>query len=66
MFNLAAIASTKIEDIFRPKVVGDPVNSHVVDSVREVEPDFDAMKRTIEGSSGQSPKSQRDRDHKEA
>lgn len=47
-----SIASTKLEDVLQPKPVGEPVKSHVVAPAPEPKPDFDAMKRMIEGSSG--------------
>jgi hypothetical protein len=44
-----SVASTKLADVLRPKSTGEPVNAHVVKSVREPQPDFAAMKRIIEG-----------------
>jgi hypothetical protein len=38
-----------IEQLFRPKAVGEPVNMHVVQQAIEPEPDFEAMRRLIQG-----------------
>jgi len=35
-------------DIFNPKPVGEPINSHVHESVREPATDFEAMRRFVE------------------
>jgi hypothetical protein len=35
-------------ELFQPKPVGEPVNSHVVPAVREPLPDYAAMQRMIE------------------
>ena len=43
-----SIGTAKLSDLLRPHYVGTQVNSHVVESVQEQKPDFDAMKRTIE------------------
>jgi hypothetical protein len=43
-----SLATAKLSDLLRPHYVGNPVNSHVVESVKERTPDFDAMKRAIE------------------
>jgi hypothetical protein len=42
------IGSIDLEQLFRPKPVGEPVNMHVVERVKEPEPDFEAMQRIIE------------------
>jgi hypothetical protein len=42
------IASTKVSDFSSSKVAGEPVNVHVVKSVRSPQPDFDAMRKLIE------------------
>ena len=47
MWNIA-LATGSVRDLLRPRRSGEPVNVHVVESVREPAPDFDAMQRTIE------------------
>lgn len=47
---LPSIASTELVDIFQPQPVGETVNTHVVTPALEPKPDFDAMKKTIEGT----------------
>jgi hypothetical protein len=47
---LFSVAATKLSDLLQPKTKGEPVNVHVVDSVSEPKPDFDAMKRLIESN----------------
>jgi hypothetical protein len=44
-----SVAATKLADLIKPTSSGEPVNAHVVESVREPQPDFAAMKRTVEG-----------------
>ncbi len=44
------VGSTKLADLLNVKSVGEPVNVHVVESVEEPQPDFDAMQRMIEGT----------------
>jgi len=48
-----SLATAKLSDLLRPHYVGTPVNSHVVESVKERTPDFDAMKRAIETAAPQ-------------
>ncbi len=48
-----SIAATKLADLLQPKSTGEPVNVHVVESVSEPKPDFDAMKRLIESNEQQ-------------
>lgn len=43
------IAATKLEDLLTPKGRGARVNAHVVSVPREPKPDFDAMKKVIQG-----------------
>lgn len=45
---MIARAADELADIFNPKPVGEPVNGHVHESVREPEADFEAMRRFIE------------------
>jgi len=45
-----SINATKLADLLQPKSAGEPVNVHVVDSVNEPKPDFEAMKRLIESN----------------
>jgi hypothetical protein len=45
---LLSLGSTDLEQLFRPKPVGEPVNTHVVERVKEPAPDFDAMRRIVE------------------
>lgn len=44
-----SVASTKLADVLKPKSTGEPVNVHVVQSVREPQPDFAAMQRLVQG-----------------
>ena len=44
------IASTKLSEVLKATSVGERVNVHVVESVPEPRPDFDAMQRVIESS----------------
>ena len=48
---MRSVAATDLADLLRPKSVGEMVNVHVVESIEEPHPDFDAMRRTIEGPS---------------
>jgi hypothetical protein len=43
-----SIAATKLSDLLKATSLGETVNVHVVQSVREPQPDFDAMKLVIE------------------
>jgi hypothetical protein len=45
-----SIAATRLADLLQPKSSGEPVNVHVIESVSEPEPDFDAMKQLIESN----------------
>jgi hypothetical protein len=45
---LLPLGSSDLEQLFRPKSVGEPVNTHVVERVKEPAPDFEAMRRVIE------------------
>jgi hypothetical protein len=47
-FKPAAFSALEVEELFRPRPVGEPVNMHVVRSVKERGPDFEAMRRLIE------------------
>lgn len=53
-----SLAAAKLSDLLRPQYVGNPVNSHVIDSVQERTPDFDAMKRAIEAEPTRPDQSQ--------
>jgi hypothetical protein len=44
--NFSAVAMT-IQEVLRPKEVGEQVVSHVLENVRQPEPDFEAMKRIL-------------------
>ena len=46
-----SIAATKLSDLLKATSLGETVNVHVVQSVREPQPDFDEMKRVIESGS---------------
>jgi hypothetical protein len=48
------LAALKVSDLTRPTSAGETVNAHVVPAVREPAPDFDAMRRVIEGQGAQS------------
>jgi hypothetical protein len=54
------IGSIDVEELFRPKPVGEPVNMHVVEPVKEPEPDFEAMRRLIQGEGAPRPENVRD------
>jgi hypothetical protein len=43
------VAATKLSDALRPKTEGEPVNVHVVRAQKEPQPDFEAMRKLIEG-----------------
>jgi hypothetical protein len=51
----SSIGSIDVEQLFRPKPVGEPVNMHVVDPVKQPEPDFEAMRRLIQGEGEPEP-----------
>jgi hypothetical protein len=42
-------AATDLADILKPKTSGETINVHVVESAKEPQPDFESMRRTIEG-----------------
>ena len=50
---IPAIAAIKPTDLLRPTKVGDPVNVHVVEPMKEPEPDFEALRRMISGEAEQ-------------
>lgn len=50
---MAVIAATRLQDVLAPKERGQRVNAHVVSVPREPKPDFDAMKRVIQGRNQQ-------------
>ena len=39
---------TRFEDLVTPKPIGEPINAHVVENVKEPTPDFDKMQRIIQ------------------
>jgi hypothetical protein len=43
------IAATKLQDALRPQAKGEPVNAHVVEFVRQPQPDYDALQKTLSG-----------------
>ena len=45
---MRSVAATDLADVFKPKTSGEMVNVHVVESTKEPQPDFEAMRRTIE------------------
>ena len=45
----SAIAQTRLSDILKVTLVGEPVNVHVVAPTKEPEPDFDAMEQLVSG-----------------
>lgn len=49
------VASTKLSDVLKVRSVGETVNVHVVKQVKEPQPDFAAMKKTIENFAEQEP-----------
>ncbi len=53
--NSLALASIRLSDVLSPKGEGEPVNVHVVEPVREPEPDFSAMQRLISGADAIDP-----------
>ena len=54
------LGSTDFTEIFKPKPVGEKVNSHVVPAVAEPKPDYDAMQRLIDGGSKTEPPAKKD------
>jgi hypothetical protein len=46
------IAATKLEDLMTPNRRGERVNVHVVSVPREPRPDFDEMRKVIQGRQG--------------
>ena len=46
----SAIAAIKLADLLKPTEEGEPVNVHVVESTKEPEPDFEALRRMISGA----------------
>lgn len=47
------IAAVRLQDLLAPKERGDRVNAHVRNLPREPKPDFDAMKKVIQGRNHQ-------------
>jgi hypothetical protein len=43
------IAATRLQDLLAPKESGERVNAHVRNLPNEPKPDFDAMKKVIQG-----------------
>ncbi len=43
------ITATKLQDALRLQAKGEPANAHVVDFVRQPQPDYDAMQKTLRG-----------------
>jgi hypothetical protein len=58
------MAATDFAEIFRPKSSGETVNVHVVESVKEPQPDFEAMRRIIEAGTSSQEESTFKRDPK--
>jgi hypothetical protein len=46
-----AIASADTREALKNKAQGEPVNVHVVPNVQEPEPDYEKMRRIVEGES---------------
>lgn len=46
---MKSFGSTDFSEVFKPKPIGEPVNSHVVPAVPEPQPDYEAMQRLING-----------------
>jgi hypothetical protein len=46
---MRSVAATDLADILKPKTSGETINVHVVESAKEPQPDFESMRRTIEG-----------------
>lgn len=62
MYDFNAVGMS-LDEIFRPKEVGKPVVSHVLENAQEPPPDFEAMRRAVmpdvergEKQQGQVPK----------
>jgi hypothetical protein len=53
-------SAVDVEQLFRPKPIEEPVNVHVVEQAREREPDFEAMRRLIQGEDEDHSESARD------
>ena len=45
----SAIASSDTREALKNKTQGEPINVHVVPAVKEPEPDFEKMRRIVEG-----------------
>lgn len=43
------VASTKLSEILKDRLIGEAVNTHVVESFKQPKPDFEAMRRTVMG-----------------
>jgi hypothetical protein len=60
---MRSVAATDLADILKPKSSGETVNVHVVESAKEPQPDFEAMRRIIEAGvpsrEGASPERER-------
>ena len=59
------IAATKLADFLTPKGRGVRVNAHVVRLPNEPKPDFDAMKKVVEGEPAQPAGGSGDRSKRE-
>ena len=46
---MLGLANSDLSEIFKPKTVGETVNTHVVMAVPEPKPDYAAMQRLIKG-----------------
>ena len=42
-----SIGALKLTEILRPKLMGEPVNNHILPAVRELAPDYEAMNRLV-------------------
>jgi hypothetical protein len=54
-YQLNAFGSADFTELFRPKPVGEKVNTHVVPAVPEPKPDYAAMQRLIDGGEKATP-----------
>jgi hypothetical protein len=56
-FNLSAAMTRTLEDLLRPREVGERVTSHVLEEAKQPAPDFDAMRRVLSDRTPSAPDS---------
>jgi hypothetical protein len=58
----SAIATSRVNDLTRPRSAGQPINTHVVPSRLTQEPDFERMKQLVHNTSGKPPATRETKD----